>query len=418
MKSNALFLSLCFALSFCLFQCDAGDEPNPINSSTLSCANNPNVCKLGEATNQFGFDMFKKLEAEKPEDNLFISPLSISSALSMTLNGANGQTKEEMLKVLGAGKINLDELNQAYQTLLQELPKLDPKVNVGIANSIWYRQGFNVNPAFLNTNTTYYNSEVRPLDFTKPEAKDIINKWVSDKTNKLIPSIIDQIQNNSVMFLINAIYFKGTWRKQFDSKKTYDSDFFVTNSKQVPVKMMSYGTSLTKLPYFSNEKLHAVKLPYADSIYSMTVILPKEGFTVKDILPELTLTNWNSWNKSYTSEEIFFALPKFSMRYENSLNASLEALGMPTAFMPGRADFSGIATGAELSISNVKHKSFIEVDEAGTKAAAATSVEIVVTSIPNNPQFIVNQPFVFVISESRSNQALFIGKMMNPTLNK
>ena len=417
MKSHSLLLALCAALSFFLFQCDAGDEPNP-TSSTLSCEKNPNVCKLGEATNQFGFDIFKKLEAEKPEDNLFISPLSVSSALSMTLNGANGQTKEEMLKVLGAGKINLDELNQAYQTLLEELPKLDPKVNLGIANSIWYRQGFSVNPAFLNTNTTYYNSEVRPLDFSKPEAKDIINKWVSDKTNKLIPSIIDQIQDNSVMFLINAIYFKGTWRKQFDPKKTYDSDFFVTNNKQVPVKMMSYGTGLIKMPYFSNEKLHAVKLPYADSVYSMTVILPKEGFTVKDILPELTLTNWNTWNKAYSSEEIFFALPKFSMRYENSLNASLEALGMPTAFMPGRADFSGIATGAELSISNVKHKSFIEVDEAGTKAAAATSVEIVVTSIPNNPQFIVNQPFIFVISESRSNQALFIGKMMNPTLNK
>lgn len=417
MKSHSLLLALCCALCFSLFQCDGGDNPNP-TVSNLSCAENPDVCKLGEATNQFGFDIFKKLESEKPDDNLFISPLSISSALSMTLSGANGKTKEEMLKVLGAEKISLEELNKAYQTLLKELPNLDPKVDLGIANSIWYRQGFNVNSAFLNTNTTYYNSEVRPLDFTKPEAKDIINKWVSDKTNKLIPSIIDQIQDNSVMFLINAIYFKGAWRKQFDTKKTYDSDFFVTNSKQVPIKMMSYGSGLIKMPYFGNEKYHAVKIPYADSVYSMTVILPKDGFTVKDILPELTLTNWNNWNKSYSPQEIFFALPKFSMRYENSLNASLEALGMPTAFIPGQADFSGIAAGHELSISNVKHKSFIEVNEAGTKAAAATSVEIVVTSIPNNPQFIVDRPFIFVISESRTNQALFIGKMMNPAADK
>lgn len=417
MKSRSLLLGICCILSFSLFHCDGGDDPNP-SVSKLNCTDNPEACKLSEATNKFGFDIFKKLESEKPEDNLFISPLSISSALSMTLNGANGQTKDEMLKVLGAEKINLDELNQAYQTLLQELPNLDPKVDLGIANSIWYRQGFEVNPSFLNTNTTYYSSEVRPLDFTKPEAKDIINKWVSDKTNKLIPSIIDQIQDNSVMFLINAIYFKGAWRKQFDTKKTYDSDFFVTNSKQVPVKMMSYGSGLIKMPYFGNEKLHAVKLPYADSVYSMTVILPKEGFTVKDVLPELTLTNWNSWNKSFSSEEIFFALPKFSMRYENSLNSSLEALGIRTAFMPGQADFSGIAAGKELSISNVKHKSFIEVNEAGTKAAAATSVEIVVTSIPNNPQFIVDRPFIFVISESRTNQALFIGKMMNPAADK
>ncbi|AEE50853.1 serpin family protein [Haliscomenobacter hydrossis] len=417
MKRNLFLFSLWCTMSLSLFQCEGNDEPSP-NSSTLSCAQNPDVCKLGEATNQFGFDIFKKLNADKPDDNLFISPLSISSALSMTLNGANGKTKEEMLKVLGAGKISLDELNQSYQTLLKELPNLDPKVKVDIANSIWYRQGFAVNPAFLNTNTTYYNSEVRPLDFSKPDAKDIINKWVSDKTNKLIPSIIDQIQDNSVMFLINAIYFKGTWRRQFDTKKTYDGDFTTEKNVQVPVKMMSYGNSLVKLSYFSNDKLHAVKLPYADSVYSMTVILPKEGFAVKDILPELTLTNWNSWNKAYSAEEIFFALPKFSLRYENSLNASLEALGMPTAFIPSQADFSGIATGQELSISNVKHKAFIEVDEAGTKAAAATSVEIVVTSVPNNPQFIVNRPFIFVISESRTNQAIFIGKMMNPTSDK
>jgi serpin B len=259
---------------------------------------------------------------------------------------------------------------------------------------------------------------VRPLDFTKPNAKDIINGWVSDKTNKLIPSIVDQIQDNSVMFLINAIYFKGAWRRQFDPKKTYTGDFFMENNQAVPVKMMSYSNGLVKLSYFGNQKLHAVKLPYADSIYSMTLILPKEGYAVKDILPELTLTNWNNWNKAFSSEEIFFALPKFSMRYENNLNASLSALGMPTAFIPKQADFSGIAQNQELSISTVKHKAFIEVDEAGTKAAAATSVEIVVTSIPNNPQVILNRPFIFVISERSTNQALFIGKMMNPAADK
>jgi serpin B len=413
MKRNFFFLLLCFSLSSCLFQCDGGDSPSP-NTSTLSCDQNPNVCKLGEATNQFGFDIFKKLNAEKPEDNLFISPLSISSALGMTLNGANGQTKEEMLKVLTAGKINLDELNQSYQTLLKELPNLDPKVKLTLANSIWYRQGFTVNPNFLSTNTTYFNSEVKPLDFGKPDAKDIINAWVSDKTNKLIPTIVDQINDNSVMFLINAIYFKGTWRKQFDPKKTYNDEFTTEKNQRVPVKMMSYSNSLAKLSYFSNEKLQAVKLPYADSLYSMTVILPKEGYTVKDVLPELTLTNWNNWNKAYTTQEVFFALPRFTLRYEASLNSSLESLGMPTAFIPKKADFSGIASNQELFISNVKHKAFIEVDEAGTKAAAATSVEIGVTSVPNNPYFLVNRPFIFIISERLTNQAIFIGKMMNP----
>ena len=417
MKRNFLFLLILCTVCASLLQC-TGEDENSSPASTLNCDQNPNVCKLGNASNQFGFDIFKKLNAEKPDENLFISPLSISSALSMALNGANGQTKAEMLNVLGAGKIDLAELNQSYQTLLRELPNFDPKVKLTLANSIWYRQGFNVNPAFLNTNTTYFNSEVRPLDFSKPEAKDIINSWVSNKTEKLIPSIIDQIQSNSVMFLINAIYFKSTWRRQFDPKRTYNDDFSTGKNTKVPVKMMSYSNSTVQLPYFSTAKFQMVKLPYADSVYSMTVILPKEGSTVADILPELTLTNWNVWLKSYSSEEIFFALPKFGLRYEASLNSSLAALGMPTAFIPQKADFSGIAANQDLSISNVKHKAFIEVDEAGTRAAAATSVEIVVTSIPNNPQFIVNRPFIFVISENRTNQALFIGKMMNPASDK
>ncbi len=411
-----LALLLLFPFIALLFQACEGEGDPSVPKTEISCGKDPELCSLAEANNKLGFDLLRRISADKPLNNVFISPTSIGTALSMALNGADQKTKDEMLALLGAGKKTLPELNAAYEKLISSLPSIDPKVKLSLANSIWYRKGFIVESSFLDVNRKSFFSEVRELDFSNPGAPGIINGWVNEKTNKLIPSIIDQIPDNAVMYLINAIYFKGQWTKAFNPKETYETEFSTGNRQSVKVKMMTYNYSYASRPYFETSKFHGTLLPYGDSTYTMTFLLPKENYTVNDILPDLNHSNWLAWANNIKSQEIFFGLPKFKMSYERTLNEDLKALGMKDAFVPGVANFSNInKTQKDLHISGVRHKSFIEVDEAGTKAAAVTSVEVGVTSVPNYPNLVLNRPFLFIISENKTNNILFLGKMMDPS---
>lgn len=362
------------------------------------------------ADNSFGFDLYLKLAAEAEKGtNMMISPLSVSQALAMTYNGANGETKAAMEEALRVAGIDRDELNELNKTLVDALLNHDPKVVLEIANSIWYRNDFTVLPDFIQRNQTYYGAEVSSLDFSDPGSKDVINGWVDEKTHGKISEIVKEINPESFMFLINAIYFKGTWTYEFAKKNTRESQFYLEDGSSVPVEMMNQEMDLNT---FQTDVFTSVELPYGKGNWRMFLFLPKDGHKVADIESLLNDKNWNGWMTSYQPlKEVQFSMPKFTFAYEESLKNALAAMGMENAFTPA-ADFTGILSDGGLMISDVKHKSFIEVNEEGTEAAAVTSVEIVLTSIGNFISF--NKPFLFAIAEKSTGSVLFLGKFMKP----
>jgi len=386
-------------------------DPNPPINTSIDCAENGAACDLVTTINDFGFDVFQKLHDAKNDENSFISPLSISTALSMVLNGADGDTKTAIQSTLNLKDWQLEEINKAYLALLTQLPGLDEKVKLQIANSIWYKEGFDVLPSFLDVNSEFFQSEIQELDFVKPEAVNTINSWVEDKTEGLIDKILEEIPTEAVMYLINAIYFKGDWTHTFDEEFNYESNFFVSENEQEKVEYMSRGKA--HLAYFENDLFQAVNLPYGDSLYAMSIFLPKADQNINDVVAALSTENWAVWNKAYQTTEVAFSMPKFELEYEKNLNQILIDLGMGVAFS-GKADFSKINGKGGLKISEVRHKSFIKVDEQGTEAAAVTIIGIETTSVPSYPIMEVNRPFVFVIRDHQTNSALFVGKVVNP----
>lgn len=397
-------------------QCNKEDtvkDPDPV--AGLNCEANTEACQVSAANTEFGFNLFRELHEEAPDKNVFISPLSVATALSMTVNGAEGQTRADMMATLEQSGLSLEQANEGFRQLLTLLPALDPEVQLLLANSIWYRQGFPAKEPFLSANRDYFDSEVAELNFADPQARVTINNWVNSNTNGLIESIVDQpIPSNVVMYLINAVYFKGAWRHPFDPEFTAPWEFQLENGSTTEVQMMNYGQGF--LPYFENEMFQAIDLAYADSAFTMSVFLPKQGHTVDDIVSQMNNANWDLWTQSFVYQELFFQFPKFKMKYEESLVKVLTNMGMGLAFAPGLADFSGIADAA-LNIDEVRHKAVIEVNEEGSEAAAVTSVVIVETSVPLIPMMYVDRPFVFAIRDAQSNGILFIGKMMNPNEN-
>lgn len=366
--------------------------------------------ELVEADNRFAFKLFREIIAqENSGKNVFVSPLSIAMALGMTYNGARGATKDSMHAVLELEGMDIQEVNQAYRSLIDLLRDLDPKVEFRIANSIWYRLGLQVRQEFIDLNQQYFDAEVAGLDFNSPSAPQKINDWVDLNTNGRISKIVgDVIDPNTVMFLINAIYFNGDWTHQFDKERTAPSPFSRADGSTVTVPMMRHGE---KIPfrYAYAEGVQIADLSYGDGAYRMTIMLPPNVHSVDSLLHTITRERWNSWIDRLDSVEAFVEMPKFTLEYDIVLNDVLKALGMRNAFED--ADFSGITPGG-LFISKVKHKTFVKVDEEGTEAAAATSV---VLNDSGRLEVIVDRPFIFVLRERLSGTILFMGKIMDPT---
>ncbi len=403
MRQLTLFFIMMLGVLF--VGCTEEDTPEP-QGTDFDCVDAPDACKLAGDQRQFGYNIFQELHEAEPEENIFISPLSISTALSMAVNGATDQTQTDMLGAMNVGDWGLSNLNPANQALLDVLPQLDPEVNVQIANSIWYREGFNVKQPFLDANKTFYDSEVRELDFNDPASVNVINNWVSDKTQRIIKEIITEIPAEAVMYLMNAIYFKGNWLYEFDPEKTRKQPFFLANGTQMQVDMMSMPDA--SFPIQENADFTAVDLPYGDSIYSMTIVLPKPDFSMDALVNSLGTFDWNAFRQS---PKMTFSMPKFKMEYEQKLNSALTDLGMGVAFSPNQADFTNISSDKNLYISEVRHKAFVEVDEKGTEAAAVTSIGFETTSINT---LTIDRPFIFMIRDHKTNSVLFIGKMMQP----
>lgn len=366
-----------------------------------------------ESSNEFGFDMFNAILADEPDDkNILISPVSISLALAMTYNGANGYTEDSMAYALRMDHLSSDEINLTYKELMEGLKSVDEKVIMEIANSIWYRQDFDVEQGFLDINQLYYNAEISELDFSSPDAKDIINNWVSDQTHGKIPSIVDYISPDDVMFLINAIYFNGIWKKEFDPESTYQETFILPGGTTKTVDMMNMKDTIG---YMDNDLMQMAELDYGRGNYSMLVMLPKGNLTPEALAQQINTENWQSWLAALSEKEVTLLLPKFTFDYEKKLNDVLSFMGMGIAFDPWEADFTGIYSPGGLFISRVKHKTFIEVDEEGTEAAAATVVAVSFSGYDPLEVFMtVNKPFLFAIREKTTNAIVFIGKVAEP----
>lgn len=384
---------------------------NPVDTPDFEVSEKS--AKLIDANNQFGFDLYKKIYAYEDEaENIMVSPLSVSLALAMTYNGAETSTKEAMEDALRLKGLTKEEINQSYQSLVNGLKSVDPKVLLEIANAIYYRNDFTVENSFISANRTYYNAEVSALDFSSPSAIDVINGWVYDKTRGLIPTILQEIKPNHVMFLLNAIYFKGTWTKEFNPKSTVKQLFTIEPGKTVEVEYMHRTDTLD---YARNELFSAIRLPYGKENYNMYVFLPEAGKEIEDLIEQLDKNSWEDWMKLFKkTQTVDIMLPKFKFPYEIKLNDVLSDMGMGIAF-DGRADFTGINKNGELRIDYVKHKSFIEVNEEGTEAAAVTIVAIERTSTgPSKTYFYVNRPFMFAITEKYTGAIMFMGTVKQP----
>ena len=368
---------------------------------------------LIEADNAFALKLFREIDAQEAATaNIFVSPLSVSMALGMTYNGAAGETQQAMAQTLEFQGLNLDEVNQGYHDLIDLLFELDPQIEWQLANSIWYREGFSVEPSFLDVNRIFFDAQVEALDFNAPGAADVMNQWVSDGTNGRIEEIVDDpIDPRIVMFLINAIYFKGDWRHQFDKGLTRDAPFTLLDGSEVTTPTMFHEEEVD-VRTGGDDLVRVLEMPYGGDAFTMMVVLPHPDVSLQSVVEALDTERWASWIADLHANELFVEMPKFSFEYEISLKDVLTSLGMGVAFT-GAADFSKIRSSGGLFISKVKHKTFVQVDEEGTEAAAATSVELGITSGPG--RFVIDRPFLFAIRERLSGTILFMGRMVDPT---
>lgn len=403
MINKFVFSSIILTIFFIASCTKMIDDPTPIELDLKSQ-------QLVEADNAFGLDLLQRLN-ETEDGNFTISPLSVSLALAMTYNGAEGETKASMEEALKVAGLTSDEINQSYQGLVNALLEADDKVTLGIAQSIWYRMGYTVMDDFVNVNQKYYNAEVNELDFSREDAKDIMNGWIEDNTNGKIKNMISAVNPSHVMFLINAIYFNGDWQTKFKKSDTQKMTFRSEKSGHVQVDMMMKEDSVL---FVSNELFSAVELPYGKGNFNMVVLVPSEEKNTADIIDELTAENWVDWMESlqpYDDLEIW--LPKFKDEYKIKLNDVLKAMGMELAFTPA-ADFSGINGDGGIWIDYVQHNTFIDVNEAGTEAAAATVVAMVEMAMPQRTVFHADKSFVYAITEKETGAILFIGKIDTP----
>lgn len=360
-------------------------------------------------TDDFAFDFFKRLNEQEPSDkNVFVSPLSLHMALGMLLNGANGQTADEIQKTLKLNGISLADANATYLKLIEGLPKADPKVTLGLANSVWNRNTFQPETDFVNILKSSFKAEAS--QFSGSDATPL-NTWASNKTNGKIKKVLDTIEPQMVLFLMNALYFKGDWTTSFDEQKTTDYPFQLAESRTKNVKMMQMKS---KISFANRDGYFAYELPYGNGRYAMTVLVPTSTPGVNDLVSKLNATEWNQLQQGLKAvDNLSIGLPRFTLEYEVYLNKVLEKMGMPSAFLPNVADLSKIGKTQKLNVGFVKQNTYVAVDEKGTEAAAVTTIGVELTSLPQT--YYADRPFVLIISEKTSDTVLFMGKIVNPS---
>ena len=370
--------------------------------------------KLATANTGFAFDLLKEIAREQPGTNVFISPFSVSSVLQMVANGAVGDTKAEMQRVLKTTGLPPEALNVAGRDLNQSLNS-QANVILNLANAIWFQEGFHLKPGFVATNSRFFQAKLAPLDFRKPESAQTINDWADNRTHGKIKDVVKYpFDPLTRVILANAIYFKGKWKDPFDKSQTKPRMFRLPNgeSKQAPMMWQH-----RHFGYQENDDFQAVRLGYAGRHLEMIVFLPKTNSNPQNILTKLSAGSWQDDILSqFADREGTLVFPKFELKYEVQLKDLLKALGMKSAFAMD-ANFSAMAD-EPLFVSEVKQKSFVEVNEEGTVAAAVTGVHMTaigVTRAPEKPfEMIVDRPFFFVIEDDKTQSILFMGVVYDP----
>lgn len=413
MKKYLAFILPGLAILFLALSCSKGNNEEPDltpKDITLSAAAPVAI----QSSNDFGIELFTKVTAEE-DKNLMLSPLSASTALTMLLNGCGGDTYSQLQGTLKypAG-MNISEINEAYKSLVSQLLVIDPKVQLALANAIFYRNGFSVKPPFLATMSNDYKATVKGLDFAAPSSLTTINKWASDNTNGKIPEVLSEISEYAVMFIMNALYFNGDWSYQFDKSLTDELPFHPDGGTTTDVTTMK-GEVGSKVAWGND--FRAIEMPYGQTNFTMVVIVPDETFSA--LYPSFTYQVWDKLTSDLDAHPEFgktiVTMPKFKFSYEKYLNDQLMSMGMIDAFSDFRADLSGISDN-QIYVDFVKQNTFVEVDEEGTEAAAVTTIGINLTSVgdPQPNQFIIDKSFIFAIRERTTNTLLFIGQVINP----
>jgi serpin B len=365
------------------------------------------------SANKFAFDLFVPIvTGEDGAGNIMISPFSITSALSMTLNGAAGETFDAMKNTLCYGDQTIEEINDTYLKLMTDMVPVDQRVTMEIANSVWVRENLDVVPDFITTIEKWYLAQSESFNPADPGAADMVNGWIAEKTHDKIQKMLDSMDPDIAMLLINAIYFKGKWSSEFDKDDTETLPFYVTPGSPVQVPMMKQTNDFA-VADAGNATL--VELPYGQGNYSMVVMLPDEGFTVADAAAILTRENWDTWMTVLKTgiTEVDLTMPRFKYEYKRTLNDDLKALGMEIAFDPLNADFSNMCY-HQLVISFVLHQTFIETNEEGTEAAAATVVAMTDSAMPEITTINLNRPFLYFIRETTTGTIVFMGQVADP----
>jgi len=411
---SALLTILLFASSSCDKNeklPDNGELPDPIEISLRG-----EEVEMLEADQQFAFDFFTRVyDAERigQDRNFMISPLSLSMALAMTRNGAAGETEVAMTETLKLTPFNDEEaINSYYSKLREALLATDPSTKLSIANSIWTNKHITIKPAFIAANRDYFLSTVEAVDFGDPATVERINQWASDNTQELIDHVLDETDPMALMYLLNAIYFKGIWSSQFDKKSTQKAPFTYENGNVKQVDMMQQKAEFN---YSENETMQMVELPYGNQAFSMVVLLPKAGKKLRDINELLREGSaWSTLNGGRRSALVDLRLPRFKTEYNIRLNDLLTDMGMGVAFSSGQADFSRMSD-LEAFISFVDQFTYISTDEEGTEAAAVTVVGVELTSVgpSRNVSFHANRPFIYLIREQSTGAILFMGAVKN-----
>lgn len=397
-----------------LVGCESEISDNTDEQENMKPNHNTNrdLSKLIKPNNALAFELLNHVEADK-DNNIFISPTSIIMTLSMIYNGADGNTKDEIAKALHLEGIDIEELNQANSSLIGSLTNRD-QIQLNIANSIWVNNNFSLDTNFQTNVQKYFNAEVEEINVTDSNSAERINNWVEDATKNKITDMVDSpLDPSLVTLLINAIHFKSDWKYEFDPEQTEKHPFNITEKETVDVPLMFIENELN---YVENDWIQGVELPYEGAM-NMNLFLPKDNNGLEALLDELSYAELLEWQEDFMETDGTLTLPRFSLDYEVNLTNPLAEIGMTSAFNKDTANFTKmIESDDPLWIDKVKQKSFIEVDEEGTEAAAATSAEVKTTSLnPDEFQMMIDHPFLFTITDDETGAILFIGAISNPS---
>src|SRR5699024_27388 len=413
MKRYILFTIMAFLLVGCASGNNANqasnDEPNN-NQHTNDDASDVEVAEeIVEANNTFAF-RFLKETMKQQEEPLFLSPYSVFMALAMTLNGADAETREEMQELLAVEDFSIEEMNEWNEEFRKVLEKAD-KMEFATANALWLNKDYQFNQKFEQDVTNFYDAEVKELDFRDDKSAKVVNDWVKEQTNDKITEMVEPpLDPSLVTMLMNAVYFKADWENAFSEELTENADFTGVN-KTTEVDLMSEEREWT---YAEKDGAQLVQLPYTDGMMSMYAILPAEDTDLMTLAETLTADRWQEWKQELTEMEGIVKLPKFEMDYDIELTDVLESLGMKSAFDPEIAQFPSMIKDSEtLWIDFVRHKTYIDVNEEGTEAAAVTNVGVKEMSAVETETFYfeATRPFLFLIVDEETDAIIFTGAM-------